>query len=58
MNMKFINKTIMGIKENKKVEEVSKCLGKCDREFKGTDENGKPIVYCHGCGRDLGKIFG
>ena len=56
--MKFINKTIMGIKENKKVEEVSKCLGKCDREFKGTDENGKPIVYCHGCGRDLGKIFG
>ena len=30
------------------------CLGKCDPEVYGM-KDGRPDVYCNGCGRNLGR---
>lgn len=52
------NKKDKKVKIQEDLDKPSRCLGLCDREYKVVDENGKPIIYCHGCGRDLGKLFG
>ncbi|CAG7580632.1 MAG: hypothetical protein SLAVMIC_00503 [uncultured marine phage] len=31
------------------------CLGKCAPDMFGFNEDGSPKIYCHGCGRNLGK---
>ncbi len=37
------------------VKEASKfCLGLCDHEFL-YDDQGRPYIKCHGCGRLIGK---
>jgi len=30
------------------------CLGKCDPQMCGFDDDKKPIIHCFGCGRKLG----
>lgn len=39
---------------NTNTEPAKFCQGKCQHEFK-QDENGRPYVKCHGCGREIGK---
>jgi len=40
--------------ETTSAEPAKFCLGLCQHEFK-KDEQGRPYVKCHGCGRELGK---